>query len=105
MATFMAERVSFAKRVNLCQKAAKFGVLSASDPRADNAAKQIFMAHVVSERRVRKLEKQDAEAVVGSEAGSYLRHRRKLLEKRDQKSASLKELKVEMFGSEEDFFT
>ena len=89
MATIMAERVSFTKKVNLCQKAAKFGVLSASDPRADNA-KQIFMAHVVSERRARKLEKQDAEAFVGSEAGSYLRHRRKLLEERDQNSKNLR---------------
>ena len=66
------------KKVNLGQKAAKFGVLLASDPRDKNAAKRIFMAHVVSERRARKLEKQDAEAVVGSEG---------------------------TFGSEEDFFT
>jgi len=47
----------------------------ASDPRAKNAAKRIFMAHVVSERRARKLEKQDAEAVVGSKAGIDLRQR------------------------------
>jgi len=60
----------------------------ASDPRALIAAKQIFMAHVVSERRARKLEKQDAEAVAGSEAGSDLRHRCKLLEERNQKSAA-----------------
>jgi len=77
----------------------------ASDPRAKNAVKQFFMAHVVSECRARKLEKQDAETVVGGEAGSDLRHRRTLLEEREHKSAALKELEDEMFGSEEDFFT
>ena len=51
------------------------------------------MAHVVSERRARKLEKQYAEAVVGSE------------EERDQKSTALKELEEGTFGSEENFFT
>ena len=52
---------------------------------AKNAAKQIFMAHVVSERRARRLQKQYAEAVVGSEAGSDLRHRRKLSEEQKKK--------------------
>ena len=62
--------------------------------------------HMIKIRRLSNevIEKQDAEAVVGSEAGSDLRHRRKLLEERDQKSAELKELKEELFGSEEDFF-
>jgi hypothetical protein len=53
------------------------------------------MAHVVSERRARKHEKQNAEAVAGSEAGSDLRHRRTLLGERDHKSAALKELEEE----------
>jgi len=43
------------------------------------------MVHVVPERRARILEKQNAEAVVGSEAGSDLRHRRKLSEEHNQK--------------------
>ena len=48
-ATIITERVSLPIKVNLSQKAAKFGVLLASDPRHKNAAKRSFMAHVVIE--------------------------------------------------------
>ena len=56
-ATIMAERLSFSRKVNLVHKAVKFGLLLASEPRAKYAAKQNFMAHVVKERRARKLER------------------------------------------------
>ena len=57
-ATIMVEHVSFSRKVNLAHKAAKFGLLLASESRAKYAAKQNFVAHVVTERRARKLERE-----------------------------------------------
>ena len=50
-------------------------------------------------------EKQNDEAVVGSDAGSDLRHRLELEEERYEKNAILKLLVEELYGSESEFLT